>query len=224
MDTDDSHGDTHGLQPVAYQIMAGDAMNRIVRIAALSIALALAACGGPGAGDAPARPPLAGARIGGPFVLTDGRGRVVRDTDFAGKWRIVYFGYTYCPDICPVDLQTIAAGLKAFESASPELGAKVVPIFITVDPERDTPAVVGNYVAAFHPRMVGLTGSAQAIADAARGYGVAYSRSQPPGASEYLMDHSRTAVLMDPAGKPIALLPQDESPAAVTDALTKWVR
>jgi protein SCO1/2 len=210
------------LHGAAYQIMAGDAMNSIVTVPALSLALLLAACGGQN--DAPAQPPLAGARIGGPFVLTDGQGRVVRDSDFAGKWRIMYFGYTYCPDVCPVDLQVIAAGLKAFENESPELGAKVVPIFITVDPARDTPAVVGKYVAAFHPRMVGLTGSAQAIADAARAYGVVYAKSQPPGASEYLMDHGRTAILMDPQGRPVALLPQDENAQAVAAELTKWVR
>ncbi len=212
------------MQALAYQIMAGDAMNSIVRIAALSIALTLAACGGGGSGDSSSSPPLAGARLGGPFVLTDGQGRVVRDTDFAGKWRIVYFGYSFCPDVCPVDLQTIAAGVKAFENDSPDLGAKVVPIFITVDPERDTPAVIGRYVAAFHPRMVGLTGTPQAIADAARAYGVTYAKSQTPGASEYLMDHSRTAILMDPTGKPVALLPQDETPEAFAAELAKWVR
>ncbi len=197
-------------------------MNSIVRSLAPALALLLVACGESATPSGP--PPLAGARIGGPFVLTDGQGRVVRDTDFAGKWRIMYFGYTYCPDVCPVDVQNIAGGVKAFEEQSPDLGARVVPIFITVDPERDTPAVVAKFVSAFHPRMVGLTGSAQAIADAARAYGVTYAKSQPPGASEYLMDHSRTAILMDPKGQPVALLPQDESPQAVATELAKWVR
>lgn len=210
------------LQALAYQIMAGSAMNSIPRILLPALALALAACGG--SAETPAAPPLAGARIGGPFVLTDSTGKVVRDTDFAGKWRIMYFGYTYCPDVCPVDVQNIAAGVKAFEDESPELGAKVVPIFVTVDPDRDTPAVVGKFVSAFHPRMVGLTGSAQAIADAARAYGVTYAKQQSPGASEYLMDHSRTAILMDPKGQPVALLPQDEGGPAVAAELTKWVR
>ncbi len=211
------------LQALAYQIMAGSAMNSIPRILAPALALALAACGG--SGDAPATaPPLAGARIGGPFVLTNSAGKVVRDSDFAGTWRIMYFGYTYCPDVCPVDVQNIAAGVKAFEDDEPELGARVVPIFVTVDPERDTPAVVGKFVSAFHPRMVGLTGSAQAIADAARAYGVSYRKVQSPGASEYLMDHSRTAILMDPQGRPVALLPQDEGGPAVAAELKKWVR
>ncbi len=210
------------MQGVAYQIMAGNAMNSIPRILLPALALALAACGG--SAETPAPPPLAGARIGGPFVLTDGQGQVVRDTDFAGTWRIMYFGYTYCPDVCPVDVQNIAAGVKAFEDESPALGAKVVPIFVTVDPERDTPAVVGKFVSAFHPRMVGLTGSAQAIADAARAYGVSYRKVQSPGASEYLMDHSRIAILMDPQGRPVALLPQDEGGPAVAAELAKWVR
>ena len=210
------------MQGVAYQIMAGNTMNSILRTLAPALALALAACGG--APEPAATPPLAGARIGGPFVLTDSAGKVVRDTDFAGKWRIMYFGYTYCPDVCPVDVQNIAAGVKAFEGEEPELGAKVVPIFVTVDPERDTPAVVGKFVSAFPPRMVGLTGSAQAIADAARAYGVTYAKSQPPGATEYLMDHSRTAILMDPQGRPVALLPQDEGGPAVAAELKKWVR
>ncbi|PXA95684.1 SCO family protein [Nostoc sp. 3335mG] len=202
--------------------MAANAMNSILRPSLLALALTLSACGGQA--EPPATPPLAGARIGGPFVLTDSTGKVVRDTDFAGKWRIMYFGYTFCPDVCPVDVQNIAAGLKAFEDESPALGAQVVPIFVTVDPERDTPAVVGKFVSAFHPRMVGLTGSAQAIADAARAYGVTYAKSQPPGASEYLMDHSRTAILMDPQGRPVALLPQDEGGPAVAAELKKWVR
>ncbi|KQM62414.1 MULTISPECIES: SCO family protein [unclassified Sphingomonas] len=202
--------------------MAGNTMNSILRPLAPALALALAACGS--APEPAPTAPLAGARIGGPFVLTDGQGRVVRDTDFAGKWRIMYFGYTYCPDVCPVDVQNIAAGVKAFEAEEPELGAKVVPIFITVDPERDTPAVVGKFVSAFHPRMVGLTGSAQAIADAARAYGVTYAKQQSPGATEYLMDHSRTAILMNPRGQPVALLPQEESGEAVAAELKKWVR
>ncbi|MFV0624181.1 SCO family protein [Sphingomonas sp. ac-8] len=201
-------------------------MERLVRLAAvpaLSLALLLGACGG-GTGDAAPQPPLAGARIGGPFALTDGAGKTVRDSDFAGRWRIVYFGYTYCPDVCPVDLQKIAAGLKAFESAHPALGSKVVPIFVTIDPERDTPEVVGRYVAAFHPRMVGLTGSPQAIAAVARAYAVPFAKREEPGSSEYLMDHGTQAYLMDPDGKPVALLPTDEGPDAVAHELERWVR
>ena len=211
-----------GLQGVAYQIMAGNTMNSIPRTLIPALALALAACGG--SAEPPATPPLAGARIGGPFVLTDGQGRVVRDTDFVGKWRIMYFGYTYCPDVCPVDVQNIAAGVKAFEAESPELGAKVVPIFVTVDPARDTPAVLGRFVAAFHPRMVGLTGSADAVARAEKAFAVYAKRGETTAGGGYMMDHSRQAYLMDPDNKPVALIPADEGPTAVADALARWVK
>jgi protein SCO1/2 len=214
------------LQAQAYQIMADCTMNRFARLnplLAFALALLLAACGG-GTSGTTQQPPLAGARIGGAFTLTDGKGQTVRDTDFAGRYRIVYFGYTFCPDVCPVDLQKIAAGLKAFEAAHPALGAKVVPIFITVDPERDTPEVVGRYVGAFHPRMVGLTGSSKATAEVARAYAVPFAKRQDPGATEYLMDHGTQAYLMDPDGKPIALLPTDGDPQAIARELERWVR
>lgn len=201
-------------------------MERFARLATvpmLSLALLLAGCGAATKGPSQ-EPPLAGARIGGAFALTDGSGRTVRDTDFAGRYRIVYFGYTFCPDVCPVDLQKIAAGLKAFEAAHADLAAKVVPIFITVDPERDTPEVVGRYVAAFHPRMIGLTGTPQAIAQVARAYAVPFAKRQDAGATEYLMDHGTQAYLMGPDGKPIALLPTDQGPEAIARELERWVR
>ncbi|WP_226372625.1 SCO family protein [Allosphingosinicella flava] len=178
-----------------------------------------------GACSAPAEaPPLAGAAIGGPFALTDQDGKAVTDKDFDGAYRIVYFGYTYCPDVCPVDLQHIAQGYAAFEKAAPAKAAKVRPIFVSVDPERDTPAVVKQYVAAFHPRMTGLTGTPEQLAAAAKAYGVYYQRRDEAGASEYLMDHSRSAVLFGPKGEPIALLPQDQGAAAVAAELERWVR
>jgi len=210
-----------GLQGVAYQIMAGNTMNSIVRTFAPALALALAACGGQA--ESPGTPPLAGARIGGPFVLTDAAGKVVRDTDFAGKWRIMYFGYTYCPDVCPVDVQTIAQGLAELEKRDPALAARVVPIFVTVDPARDTPAVLRQFTAAFSPRMVGLTGSPQAVAQAEKAYAVYASKGlASPGG--YLVNHSRQTYLMDPDNRPLALVPQDETPAAVADTIEKWAK
>src|SRR4051812_3830736 len=121
----------------------------------LAVPLALGACGQ--AVD-PARAPLAGARIGGPFALTDQDGRAVTDRDFAGRYRLMYFGYTYCPDVCPVDLQKLMSGYRKLEGSDPQLAAKVAPIFVSVDPDRDKPAVLKQYVAAFHPRLIGLTG------------------------------------------------------------------
>lgn len=178
-----------------------------------------------GACSAPAEaPPLAGAAIGGPFTLVDQDGKTVTAKDFDGVYRIVYFGYTYCPDVCPVDLQHIAQGYAAFEKTASARAAKVRPIFVSVDPERDTPTVVKQYVAAFHPRLVGLTGTSEQLAAAAKAYGVYYQRREAEGASEYLMDHSRSAVLFGPKGEPIALLPQDQGAAAVTAELERWVR
>lgn len=193
-----------------------------VSSAALLLALALAACNAPT--SSPQQAPLAGARIGGPFSLTDQNGQTVTDRSFAGRYRIVYFGYTYCPDVCPTDVQVIGAGLKAFEARQPKLGAKVTPIFVTVDPERDTPEVVGRFVANFHPRMVGLTGPSTAIAAVSKAYGV-YAQKQAPGSGGgYMVDHTRQAYLMDPDGRPLALLPTEQGAEKVADELQRWVR
>lgn len=204
-------------------------MNRTMIFAACAALSLIAAACSPGAGGneqaaGNAQGPLAGARIGGPFTLTNQDGQRVTDKDFAGKYRIVYFGYSYCPDVCPVDLQLLMQGLRLFERQDAAAAAKVQPIFITVDPARDTPEVLKTYVAAFHPRLVGLTGSEQEIAAAAKVYAVYYRKAENAGASEYLMDHSRQTYLMGPDGKPIALLPQDETPQAVAAELARWVR
>ncbi|HEU0133764.1 MAG TPA: SCO family protein, partial [Allosphingosinicella sp.] len=107
---------------------------RLSTLLCLALGLALAACSG-----AAEEPPLKGASIGGPFALTNQDGRAVTDRDFAGKYRIVYFGFTHCPDICPTDLAVIAKALRSFEKSDPALAARVAPIFVSVDPERDTP-------------------------------------------------------------------------------------
>ena len=114
----------------------------------------------------------AGMAVGGPFTLLDQNARPVTDTRFRGRWMLVYFGYTYCPDVCPTELQTIAAAL---ESLGPQ-AAQVVPLFITVDPERDTPAHLAEYVGLFDERLIGLTGTPQQIADVARAYRVYYAK------------------------------------------------
>jgi protein SCO1/2 len=205
---------------------------KLVR-ASLIVALAtmLAGCGG--AADAPpATPPLEGARIGGPFTLTDQNGKTVRDTDFAGKYRLVYFGYSFCPDICPVDLQKLMRGLAQFEKSDPARGAKITPLFVTVDPARDTPAALKPFVTRYHPRLLGLTGTPEQIAAVAKAYVVTYNKVDGSAPDRYLMAHSQLAFLMDPAGKPLALLPLDDpstdadegAPAAVAADLAKWVQ
>ncbi len=172
--------------------------------------------------DKTAPPPLAGASIGGPFALIDQDGHARSDRDFAGKWRIMYFGYTFCPDVCPLDMQNVGAGLERLASRDPSKADKVVPIFVTVDPERDTPAVLKQFVSAFHPRMVGLTGTPKAIDAVAKEYAIYHAKGEATTGG-YLVNHSRQAYLMDPAGKPVMLVPADQSPEAVAAALEQWV-
>jgi len=198
----------------------------------LGLGLALAGCGGPAAPAADPRPPLEGAKIGGPFTLTDQDGKTVRDTDFAGKYRLVYFGYSFCPDICPVDVQKLMRGLAAFEKSDAARGAKVQPLFITVDPARDTPAALKPFVARYHPRLLGLTGTPEQIAEVAKAFVVTYHKVDGSAPDRYLMAHSQLAFLMDPAGKPLVLLPLDDpstdmdegAPDKVAADLQKWVK
>jgi protein SCO1/2 len=193
---------------------------RIFLILSVLLGLLAAACGQ----GAPAEePPLKGAKVGGPFGLTDHNGRAVTDGSFAGKYRIVYFGFASCPDICPTDLAQIGQALRRLEKSDPDLAAKVQPLFITTDPERDTPAVMKEYVDAFHPRIVGLTGSPQQVADAAKAYAVYYAK-EPAEGGGYTMNHSRIIFLMDPEGAPIAMLPHDKGVDAIVAELKRWVR
>ncbi len=183
--------------------------------------LALAACN---SSQPPAKPPLEGARIGGAFTLTDQNGQTVTDRSFAGKYRIMYFGYTFCPDVCPTDVQAIGAAVKKLEASDPALAAKIVPVFVTVDPTRDTPAVLEQFVSAFHPRMVGLTGTDDQIARIKTEYAVYSSKGDASPGGGYLVNHSRQAYLMDPDGKPLALLPQEQGPDAVVTEIKRWAR
>ena len=136
--------------------------------------------------------------IGGPFTLTSPDGATVTDQTYRGKWLLVYFGFTSCPDSCPTALLEISAAL---EKLGPDAD-KLQPLFITVDPQRDTPAVMGNYTQSIDPRIVGLTGTPQQIAAVAQEYGVYYEpRKSGPGAEDYVMDHSTYLYLMDTEGE-----------------------
>lgn len=168
---------------------------------------------------------LAGATLGGPFSLINQDGATVRESDFAGRWRLIYFGYGFCPDVCPTDLALMGRGLQAFEAQDAARGARVAPIFITIDPERDTPAVLKPFVAAFHPRLVGLTGTAEQIAAVTKAYGVYARRVETSDRENYLMDHSAMVYLFDPDGRPVAFLPhQGLTAAQVTQMLATHVR
>lgn len=138
------------------------------------------------------------ALVGGPFTLTDQTGKRVTDQDFRGKYMLIFFGFTYCPDVCPTELQVMSAALDAL---GPQ-GEKIQPVFISIDPARDTPEAMKIYVSNFHPRMVGLTGSEADIAAVAKAYRVYYAKAKgSENSPDYLMDHSTILYLIGPDGK-----------------------
>lgn len=158
-------------------------------------------------------PPAARPAVGGPFALIDSQGRAVTDADFRGRFMLVYFGFTYCPDVCPTSLTAIAQALD-------RLGAdadKVVPVLITVDPERDTPEQLKEYVRHFHPRLVGLTGTPEQVAAAAKAYRVYFAKARTQGApaDEYTMDHTSITYLMGRDGKFLAHFSHGTEPDAI---------
>jgi protein SCO1/2 len=163
-------------------------------------------------------PAVDSAAIGGPFQLVDSAGHPVSDQAFRGKYMLVYFGYTFCPDVCPTTLSSVA-------DAVDKLGTKadrLQPLFITVDPKRDTPAVVKQYAAAFGPRIVGLTGTPEQIAAAAKAYRVYYAEHRTgPGPDDYSMDHSSVLYLMGPDGRFIAPVRADQTGPEIAAALGK---
>jgi protein SCO1/2 len=156
------------------------------------------------------------AAIGGPFTLVTGDGNTVTDADFRGKWLLVYFGYTHCPDACPTALNDIA---EALDQLSPERRKEVQTLFITVDPERDTPAVMKDYAAAFPGgNVVGLTGSKEQVVAAERSYRV-YAKKHPTGEGEYEMDHSSIIYVMDPKGRFVANFTHETPPERIAEKL-----
>ncbi|MDR3537353.1 MAG: SCO family protein [Acetobacteraceae bacterium] len=158
--------------------------------------------------------------IGGPFALENGDGKPVTDKDFRGRYMLVYFGYTFCPDVCPTTLTAVA-------DAMDKLGAKaskVQPLFITVDPKRDTPAVVKQYASAFGTTIQGLTGTPDEIAQAAKEYRVYYAEHRTgPGPDDYSMDHSSILYLMGPDGSFIAPIRADQSGDEMAAAIARLV-
>lgn len=188
-----------------------------------ALTLALTGCN-PASSPPIEEAPLYGADIGGPFQLVDKTGKTVRWSDFDGRYRMVYFGYAYCPDICPTDVQRLMQGYTKFAADHPDLADRIQPIFITIDPERDTPEVVGEFAAAFSDKLLGLTGSAEQVKQAADNFRVFYSRGEPTEGGGYLMGHTNISLLFGPEGQAIAPLPHDLGAEAVAVELTKWVR
>jgi protein SCO1 len=194
---------------------------RIVLVAALLGGLVILGAGGLLAlalRDSPrgaAGTALAGA-IGGPFRLIDQNGKTVTDADLKGKWSLIYFGYTHCPDACPTALNDISIALD-------ELGPKrdaVRAVFITVDPERDTAEALKSYVTSFDAPILALTGTPEAIAQAAKGYRVYYAK-HPEAGGDYSMDHSSVIYVMDPEGRFTASFTHESAPEQIAERLKK---
>lgn len=167
------------------------------------------------------------ALIGGPFTLSDQNGTQKSDTDFAGRYMLVYFGYTYCPDICPTDLSKMTRTLEMLDK---ERAAKVQPIFITVDPERDTPEQLKDYLSNFHPRMIGLTGPLEEIEKTKKAYKVYAVKVDADGKTgndikgdSYLMDHSPQTFLMGPDGKFLRFFRFSETAPQIAATLKKLI-
>jgi protein SCO1/2 len=171
----------------------------VIAVAVASIALVIVAFFGSqyyfGAFGPNERADSAAPAIGGPFTLTDQHGNTVTDADFRGRYMLVYFGFTYCPDVCPTTLATMTEALDQLGDAADD----IVPVLITVDPERDTPEQLKMYVSHFSPRIVALTGTPEQIADVAREYRIYYAKAAGEG-DAYTMDHSSITYLMGPDG------------------------
>ena len=160
------------------------------------------------------------ALIGGQFELIGKEGKTVTDKDFRGRYMLVFFGFTRCPDICPAELQVMSAALDDLGSDAD----KVVPIFITLDPERDTTDAVSNYVQNFGPNFVGLTGSPEAIAKAAKAYRVSYQKFQDESMGDnYSIDHSTLVYLMGPNGQYVTHIPYGTPPEKMAETLRRYL-
>jgi protein SCO1/2 len=157
-----------------------------------------------------------GVSMGGAFAMRDQDGRAVTQADFGGTLLVGYFGYSFCPDVCPTELATIA---NAFDLLTPEEAARATPLFVSVDPQRDTPEQLKGYVSNFHPRMVGLTGTPEQVAAIAKQFRVFYAKVERPEMSEYLMDHSSFVYLIGTDGRVRALLRPQSSAEDIAAAI-----
>lgn len=158
--------------------------------------------------------------IGGPFSLTDQHGRRVSDVSFRGRHMLVFFGFVNCPDVCPTALQNVTLALDRLGDDA----KKVVPIFITIDPARDTPDALARYLANFHPNIVGLTGSSAEIAAVAAAYRVAYGRVDEGQTDTYAMFHSAYLYFMGPDGRFLQHFRHSDAPDRIADPIRKHVR
>jgi protein SCO1/2 len=201
------------------RIMIVFAATTIVALAGFAVYLSSGQRLGPGGASGPVRT-IGEALVGGPFTLTDHTGKRVTDNDFRGRYMLVYFGYTWCPDVCPTELQVISAALDNLGDKA----GQIRPIFVTVDPERDTVAQMADYVANFHASMVGLTGSPEEIAAVAKAYRVYYAKAKTEGSdTDYAVDHGSLIYLMDPEGKFVTHFTYGTDPEKLAQGLAKAI-
>ena len=157
----------------------------------------------------------------GAFELVNHLGKTVTNRDYLSKYMLVYFGYTYCPDVCPIDLQIISEAMDALGEKS-----KIIqPLFVTVDPERDTVKVMAEYVKHFHPRLSGLTGTKKQVASAMQVYRMKARKYYPPDGDpgEYLVDHSAAIVLIGPDGRGLSLFPHGITADAIVADIKRFI-
>jgi cytochrome oxidase Cu insertion factor (SCO1/SenC/PrrC family) len=193
-----------------------------LRACALFLAASLLGCGPADAAERPSAAEMMDdlmygrGAVGGPFTLTDQAGRQRSDTEFRGKLMIVYFGYTYCPDVCPTDLMAISQALDALGPAA----EGVQPVFIAIDPERDS-EVLADYLSAFHPSFVGLTGSPEGIRAVANAYKAFYVKVPDERSGGYSIDHTGVIYLMGRNGEYLGFMPPQTNPDRLTEVLRK---
>lgn len=158
-------------------------------------------------------------QIGGPFTLTDHTGNQVRNTDFHDRFMLIYFGYTHCPDVCPTELASMATALDILGPQA----ESIVPLFITLDPQRDTPAALASYVPLFHERLVGLTGTEAEVAVVAQAYSVFYEKIEGEETTDYTLKHTTLIYLVRPDGELAESFPNGTAPTAISDAIRRQV-
>lgn len=172
------------------------------------------------AGVAPMK--IAGLQIGGPFTLTNDDGNKVTEKDFEGQYKLIYFGFTYCPAICPTELQKISQVMRSLDDKNPDISEKMQPLFITVDPERDTVDVMNQYVDLFHPKLIGLTGTQPQIDFVKQAYRVFSKKVDDPEQQDYTVDHSSYIYLMGPENTLVSIYRmQDDADYIYDDVIAR---
>ncbi|MCZ6605943.1 MAG: SCO family protein, partial [Alphaproteobacteria bacterium] len=177
----------------------------------------------PRAGSGAPMPVAEGFEVGGPFDLIDQDGRRATAETFADRYMLIFFGYTFCPDICPTELGNISVAMNALAALDPELADRVVPIFVTVDPARDTVRVLKDYAGFFHPRLVALTGAAEEVRRIVDAYAVFVHLGEASADEPYLVDHSAFTYLMGPGGRFVAMFSPAFEPQGVAASIARLI-